>query len=153
MTFLPEKSSYLMCWFSTYLLHRADRTNRFPPTKCCPVWDLIREKEDLPSQEIGSFISYPSARKQKTRKTWKTANNKSNLLLKRTVTRHFALQLRGLQTLNVYNHTFFLGRGLEDGDGMWSQNEMPGSCTYKVNEVPSTCGILYAFDTANLKAL
>lgn len=23
----------------------------------------------------------------------------------------------------------------------------------RVNEVPSTCGILYAFDTANLKAL
>lgn len=69
MTFLSEKSSYLMCWFSTsYLLHRADRTNCFPPTKCCPVWDLVRHKEDLPSQEIGSFISYPSVRKQKKKK-------------------------------------------------------------------------------------
>lgn len=44
------------------LPHRAHRTDRFPPTECCPIWDLIRHKEDLPSQEIGTFISYPSAR-------------------------------------------------------------------------------------------
>lgn len=41
------------------LLHRTHRADCLPPTECCPIWNLLRRKKDLPSQEIGTFISDP----------------------------------------------------------------------------------------------
>lgn len=94
-----------VCWVSaSYLLHRAHGTNRFPPTECCPIWDLIRHKEDLPSQEIGTFIRYPSARKP-GRKTWDTTNKKSNLLTKPTVTPLCATASRAVDFTNRQSHS------------------------------------------------